>query len=231
MMRAIFRLNCKYASSVVVQSDVMKDHLARSYANLHGRIHNIPQPPPSWALDLKLKDLPPLTQPLKLFYPAAGYPHKNHDLLRDMAACADSATFIDEFRICTTLDNTNQQPDFPAFVENLGHLNVADVQTTYKTSHALFFPSFLESFGLPLAEAVTINLPVVCADLPYARWLCEDQAVYFDPEQPEDAVRAIRELKQRLSSGWRPDYSKTREKLPDSWHAVAEAFLKLLYAA
>lgn len=39
----------------------------------------------------------------------------------------------------------------------------------YKSCRALLFPSYIESFGLPLVEAAGAGLPVLVTDLPYAR--------------------------------------------------------------
>src|SRR5215510_6476929 len=41
-------------------------------------------------------------------------------------------------------------------------------------------PSYAESFGHPLLEAMGMGLPVVSADLPVHREICGDAALYFD---------------------------------------------------
>ena len=78
---------------------------------------------------------------------------------------------------------------------------------------------------------MTLGLPVVCADLPYARWICEDEAIYFDPASASDAWRAIMELKARLTAGWSPDWSRALLKLPSDWDEVASSFLEILRKA
>jgi glycosyltransferase involved in cell wall biosynthesis len=93
---------------------------------------------------------------------------------------------------------------------------------------ALFFPSLAESYGLPLVEAMVMGLPVVCADLPYAHWLCADQALYFDPADPAAAREAIAELDRRRLAGWRPDWSRALARIPKSWNEVGARFLELL---
>lgn len=39
----------------------------------------------------------------------------------------------------------------------------------YRVMRALLFPSFIETFGLPLIEAASAGIPVLVSDLPYAR--------------------------------------------------------------
>ena len=50
-------------------------------------------------------------------------------------------------------------------------------------------PSLVETVGLPLLEAMSLNVPVLAADRPYAHDICEDAAVYFDPLSVEDFAR------------------------------------------
>ena len=98
----------------------------------------------------------------------------------------------------------------------------------YSRVDALFFPSVAESYGSPLVEAMVTGLPVVCSDLPFARWMCGDEGIYFDPHDQKSASAALAELSHRLESGWRPDWRKALGKLPRDWDAVGEAFLELL---
>ena len=230
IMRSVFRRNHPMANALIVQTEVMGDQLAQSYDGLRGRMSVIPQPPPTWALHTEAHSKQPTVGQFDLFYPAAGYPHKNHQLLTGMTpSLIEADPSVGNVKISITLETElANQFDFPATIENLGRLDVSQVQQVYQRSDALFFPSLLESLGLPLVEAIFMNLPVVCANPPYAQWLCEDQAFYFDPSSPADAVRAIKDLRQKLDGGWHPDYRKTRAKLPESWQLVAERFLDLL---
>ncbi|WP_207224870.1 glycosyltransferase [Sphaerotilus mobilis] len=95
----------------------------------------------------------------------------------------------------------------------------------YEKADALVFLSLTESFGFPLIEAMWIGLPIVCPDLPYARALCNDQAVYFDPYDPESLREALWKLKQQLDGGWWPNYSVQTSKLPTNWDQVADVFV------
>lgn len=57
----------------------------------------------------------------------------------------------------------------------------------YKTCDALIFPSYIETFGLPLLEAALTGMPIIAADLPYAREVLEGYdgvtfVAYNDPD-------------------------------------------------
>jgi hypothetical protein len=75
---------------------------------------------------------------------------------------------------------------------------------------------------------MTLDLPIVCSDLPYARWLCEDQAIYFDPLNGQSACKAIEELHRRYNSEWQVNWQQALTKIPKDWDEVAEKFIALL---
>ena len=69
-----------------------------------------------------------------------------------------------------------------------------------------------KSYGFPLIEAMYLDLPIVSADLPYARVICGENAVYFNPYEIKSLLNTIVDLKQKLISGWRPDWSNQLKK-------------------
>ncbi len=48
-------------------------------------------------------------------------------------------------------------------------------------SNALLFPTFTEGFGLPIAEALDLNVPVIASDLSVFREFAHDVPEYIDP--------------------------------------------------
>lgn len=76
-------------------------------------------------------------------------------------------------------------------LHNTGPLTRAQVVDLYRRSGALIFPSTLESFGLPLLEAVDAGIPVLAPELDYVRDVCEPVQT-FDPESPVSIARAVR---------------------------------------
>lgn len=70
----------------------------------------------------------------------------------------------------------------------LGPRYGADLRKVYLAAHACVMPSFTESFGHPMVEAMAAGKPLLCADRPYAREVCGIHAQYFDPDDPEALV-------------------------------------------
>lgn len=224
--RWLFARNLSSVSKVIVQTPVMKANLEASYPQVCGRLVLIPQPAPAWVLGQQPVGTP-TPGALSLFYPAAGYPHKNHRLLPLMNACGGDATVLR--KITVTLSATEYEPlRNIGWINNAGRLEPDACLAMYRKAHGVFFPSIAESSPLPLAEAMVLGLPVICSDLPYARWMCGEEAIYFNATDPSDAWRAINVLHTRSSAGWQPDWSRALTKFPRDWSEVADRFLALL---
>lgn len=73
----------------------------------------------------------------------------------------------------------------------LGLLGPGEIARAYAEADLTVFPSLNESYGLPLAESILAGTPVSAADLPYAREVCGDAAVYFDPRDPQSIAATI----------------------------------------
>ncbi|WP_321791111.1 glycosyltransferase family 1 protein [Burkholderia pyrrocinia] len=57
----------------------------------------------------------------------------------------------------------------------------AELYSLLKHACALLFPSFAEGYGMPLAEALALNVPVLASDLPVFREIADDIPDYLDP--------------------------------------------------
>jgi glycosyltransferase involved in cell wall biosynthesis len=60
-----------------------------------------------------------------------------------------------------------------------------------KGAKLLLLPSFMEGFGLPVAEALLMNIPVVVSDIPVFHELYEAFVKYVNPHTPEDIAHGI----------------------------------------
>lgn len=227
--RTLFRLGMDRVRAFIVQTDVMRDALERSYPGVAGRVHVIAQPVPTWLLHSGLKRHARVRAPgqaLDLIYPAAGYPHKNHALLSRLEAGAGWPVE----QLVLTLDAAAHPAPGLSWVQCRGFLSPQAMIAAYSQVDALLFLSKDESYGFPLVEAMFVGLPIVCPDLPYARTLCGDHAFYFDPDQPESLRQALLALQSRLEQGWWPDWRDRLAGMPPDWETVARRMLAVTCA-
>ncbi len=64
------------------------------------------------------------------------------------------------------------------------------VSDLYRLADVVFLPSRDEGFGLPVLEAASARLPIVCTDLPALRELAGDDATYIGPDDDPAEVAA-----------------------------------------
>ncbi len=227
-MRIITRINAAFVSRVIVQTSAMASELKSSYPDWAARdcVRVVSQPKPEWS-DLlhRGRVQRSLEGGLRLFYPADSYPHKNHRIF-DMLTAENCKGIINE--VVITLDS-DQELIRKSLLNYVGRLNQEECIREYQMADALIFPSFIESYGLPLIEAMSVGIPIIVADLPYARALCGEEAIYFDPTSEESLIAACASLKMQLEKGWYPDWKPFLSNLPGNWKNVVSSFLKEFY--
>jgi glycosyltransferase involved in cell wall biosynthesis len=72
-----------------------------------------------------------------------------------------------------------------------GYVDKAQLADLYRGAACLVLPSRFEGFGLPVLEAMACGTPVVATKDPAMREVGGDAAVYADPEDFPEAIRAV----------------------------------------
>jgi glycosyltransferase involved in cell wall biosynthesis len=97
----------------------------------------------------------------------------------------------------------------------VGEVPYAQIPAWYAGAACFAFPSYLETFGHPLLEAMAAGLPIVAGDIAVSREVAGDAACYADPH---DASALARTLERVLSDG------DLREKLRERGRNRVAAF-------
>jgi glycosyltransferase involved in cell wall biosynthesis len=64
----------------------------------------------------------------------------------------------------------------------------------YNNSLMYVFPSIDEGFGIPLIEALKLNVPVICSDIPIFREIADDSVLYFEKQNEINLFEKMKEL-------------------------------------
>ncbi|WP_157924410.1 glycosyltransferase, partial [Escherichia coli] len=155
---------------------------------------------------------------------AASYSYKNHIILvESLNMIGVDFLFQNKITVIFTLDRDENSKLFDRIkkynlqevVKFTGNIPRYDVLNYIYNAKALLFPSRLETFGIPLIEAVKFNSNIIVSDLPYAHDVLDgyENVKYCNPDSPEDWSEAIKfaiNLKENklnqgfeLNSGWR----------------------------
>ena len=138
-----------------------------------------------------------------LLYPANFWPHKNHRMLltalgmyharnpgSDLAVVCTGEPDSHMHDLIAARDqfSLNERLHFPGFVTE------AELAQLYRACRAVVFPSLYEGFGLPVLEAMSFGKPVVTSNAGSLPEVAADAALYFDPRNPEELVKALERL-------------------------------------
>ena len=133
------------------------------------------------------------------------YRHKNY--VRLMEAYAALARRRDDVPDLVIIGDV-QQPEYAAEMERVrtaqgddiadrihirGEVPYGDIKSYYAGATLFVFPSYLETFGHPLLEAMASGVPTVAADIPCFREIAGDAAFYADPHKTDSVAAAMDE--------------------------------------
>lgn len=185
------RLLLNRRTGIFVQLEFIKKRFAGYFRVAEERIHVIAPRIELSGYTKSVLKLP--ANKINLFYPATAHFYKNHAVLADALKRIKKGAF----RLYLTCSETEVTID--AGGEEIiytGVLSREQMVAMYRAADALLFPSYIETYGLPLIEAASAGLPVLAADLPYAREVLKgyEGAVFIPYGDPQAWAIEIQNL-------------------------------------
>ena len=109
----------------------------------------------------------------------------------------------------------------------VGEVAYADLPRWYAAARVFAFPSYLETFGHPLLEALSAGVPVVSADLDVSREVAGDAALYADPHDTDALADALERI--LYEPGVADELVRRGAERVErfTWQACAEGYLAL----
>lgn len=176
----------KSASKIIVQTQWMKKACAEKCGV---SLDTIDVQPPNIYFNRIYKYTEMSGRQKKFFYPASGFLYKNHQVIID--ACLKlKAKNINDYKVIFTIEgnenkytsNLKKTCDNNSLnIEFIGQLDREHVYQFY-TQSVLLFPSYIETFGLPLLEARLVGSPIIASDSPFSHEVLHDyeEVDYFN---------------------------------------------------
>ncbi|MFS1984180.1 glycosyltransferase [Vibrio breoganii] len=187
------------STTLITETDLMKSKISKDWvlkrknvfvvSNCHSSIYNDRN---QW----KKIEIPDFDCDLVLCTISSNYFHKNIDVIADVAKILDDK-FDLTAKFIVTLPNEvydSKSFQFKKYTYNVGPVLPEQCPYIYEEAGALFLPTLLETFSASYPEAMVMNVPILTSDLDFARDICKDSAIYFDPSDSYDIADKIYNL-------------------------------------
>jgi glycosyltransferase involved in cell wall biosynthesis len=210
---AVVRLAARRADVLVVPSSAMAARVVQALPWAASRITVRPHPVSVAADDTadqagnQASDqagmVPPAGSPVilcpVLFAPYKGMVTRLADLLAALADCGDDGVRV---RLTAHPADLPRRLAADPRLDCLGRLDQAALRAEWARCRAVYFPTGLESFGYPLAEARVAGRPVIALDTEQNREIAGTALRGFAAGQPDSLRHAVQAA---LSTGVTPD--------------------------
>ena len=183
------------ADAIVVQTDDVKERLIKllgkanvvTVSNTYSPFYNNPV--------VFLARLPAKqADEFRLLTLSAWYPHKNLTIIPKVVDMLLEKG-IKNVRFILTLPKEIFDKEFPekyaAYIINTGPVKVAEAPSLYNECDAMFLPTLLECFSASYAEAMVMGKPILTTDMGFAKTVCGNAAIYFNPVDGKDIAAKI----------------------------------------
>lgn len=132
---------------------------------------------------------------IRLLTVCAFYPHKNLQIINKIVPLLKSRGY-QHVKFVTTLQSQIFEEQFGKNdqILNAGPVSISECPSLYEECDYMFLPTLLECFSASYAEAMIMEKPILTSDLGFAKTVCKEAAVYFDPIDPVDVTNKIIEL-------------------------------------
>ncbi len=174
---AMIKRSVKKANGVIVQTEWMRDAVCKKCRINGQKVINI-LPNVNDIMDKKDESL---FDNRTFFYPTAKAIYKNNDCVFSACELLDRKNL--DYSVTLTLPKEFSRDK----INCIGRIPYDDVIRFYNQS-TLVFPSYIETFGYPLAEARMLGALILASDCPFSREVLSgyENAYFFNPFNPEE---------------------------------------------
>ena len=233
--RFAFKYTVSNVDKVVVQSDYMKKLFVKKYPRHESKVEVIFNPVSEcFNLQRNKNESKLKTEELerkgvyKIIYVSRLYPHKNHEFILRLGAYIKSKNA--PFELLVTINpeiaggseflQSVEDSELP--IINIGEIAQEELIAYYKNCNFAVFPSYSETFGNPLIEAMYFSLPLITPKKDYSVAIVGDYGLHYKEDSVESCFSIINSLRlnpEEYKSA--SEYSYERSKIfpnSSSWY-------------
>ncbi|MFD2965382.1 MULTISPECIES: glycosyltransferase [Olivibacter] len=132
----------------------------------------------------------------RLLTVSSNFPHKNLSIIKDVSLELQNRGY-NNFHFYVTIPPKDGTLLFGSNsnIHCLGTVKASECPRLYAECDAMFLPTQLECFTATYPEAMKMRKPIVTSNLDFAKAICGDAAMYFDPFSPKSIADILIRLK------------------------------------
>jgi glycosyltransferase involved in cell wall biosynthesis len=234
---ALMPFTLRHADAAVAVSEYLKQKILVDHPNVKEKLVVIHEGVDTSNFPKRLNQPAPADG--YLLFVSTLFPYKNVDkLLRAFALVRERGLVSDTLRLKLAGKDPdgNQRAFLGGLAKNLKIDHVTDflglvpyekVPALYQGAKVFVYPSSMETFGLPLLEAMSCGVPVISSDRMSVPEIVGDAGLVIAPDDPAELAKAIAKLvnDESLRQTFIAKGFKRVEAF--SWHETAKEFAKL----
>ena len=201
LIGSLIESSVRRSSLCIVQTEWMREAVAKKTGKDINLIHKVlPEVGDLSAYRLAFSEGRPVGwDPKSFFFPSGEILYKNHECVLKAAAILNKKGFTDfgvHFTLKGLSDVTDRvYPDPEGNINWHGRTDREGVLLRYRES-TLVVPSYIETFGVPLAEARQVGSLILASDCPFSREVLDGygNAYFFDPFSPEQLAGLMEQV-------------------------------------
>jgi glycosyltransferase involved in cell wall biosynthesis len=126
------------------------------------------------------------------------------------------------------VDALERSRELGPYLVEVSDLSDAGVAEIVRGACGVLQPSYIEGFGLPVAEALTLGKPVVCSDIAAHREVGGSYALFIDPTDGRNWLDAIRQLTNEQSELAQRAGAQAKSYAPLDWSTHVDKALQII---
>ena len=208
VIRLLGPMSMKRADKILTISNHVRQQIARYFQIEPTRIATVyARSPCNFSMiTAQPPDLPPGFERDFLLYVASWLPHKNHKVLFQALAEARRRKIELPPLVLAGLHfrSDAERSELRAMLQHFElqdrvhcieqHLELEHLAYLYQQARQFVFPSTFEGFGIPVVEAMSARLPVICSNIQPLKEVAGDGALLFTPTDPLELLHHLSAL-------------------------------------
>lgn len=170
---------------------LFKKKEVHTITNFYNQVFDRPE---RWNKDIIL----PKFEGFTLLTISANYPHKNLSIIPKVVDYLNHKYPHFNFRFVISIDSYDYRnvndPNIKKRLLCIGKVNINQCPFLYSQADVVFLPTLLECFTATYPEAMRMEKPILTSNLDFARGLCNEGAIFFNPLDPKDIGEKIYKL-------------------------------------